>query len=181
MLRYPESAGSSARVMKAMRLMMAALVPVLGSVRGHAGVEDYAVEVVSPRDSLRAAMTEGVLAVRIRSATGIGRIDLGLREEDGDWPEAVVVSIQTEDGKPLKELEGFTVSGKTMRIEGSRRTSGSMECVEVAPDAPAGPGKKARRVKVVVEKTEEAMTVTIPGTLLKGERKVRIQWIDFYR
>jgi len=36
-------------------------------------------------------------------------------------------------------------------------------------------------VVVLGEKTKKAMTISIPGTLLKGERTVRIQWVDFYR
>ena len=56
-----------------------------------------------------------------------------------------------------------------------------MDCHGLAPDDPQAPGKNVRKVKVVVEKSAGAMTVTIPGALLKGERKVRIEWIDFYR
>ena len=119
--------------------------------------------------------------VKIKSAMGIGRMEIGLKTQDGKWPEAVVLSIQTKDGKPLRELEGFTLSGAKIRIQGSGRTSGKMDCHDVDPNDPKAPNKNLRKVNVTVEKTDKALTVAIPGKVLQGERKVTIQWIDYYR
>lgn len=168
-------------LIETMSVIVCALLLVIGTGCGLAGVGDYAVEVVSPRDSLSCAMEDKKLAVTIKSDSGIGRAEIGLKKEGVEWPEAVVLSIQTKDGKPLRGLEGFSIAGQTIRINGSRRTSGEMDCHDVTPKAPKAPKKNPRKVKVVVKKTEKAMTVTIPGKLLKGESKVRIQWIDFYR
>ncbi len=164
-----------------MRTSTLALLLVLGSVVCRAEVADYAVEVNSPRDSATFAVIEKKLTVKIKSAMGIGRMEIGLKTQDGKWPEAVVLSIQTKDGKPLRELEGFTLSGAKIRIQGSRRTSGKMDCHDVDANDPKAPKKNLRKVNVTVEKTHKALTVTIPGKVLQGERKVTIQWIDYYR
>lgn len=164
-----------------MRTIALAVLLPLGCLHCRAGLEDYAVEVVSQRDSMTFVMADEKLAVTVTSATGIGRLEIGLRKEDSEWPGAVVLSIRTKDGKPLRELEGFSLAGQRIRIHGSRRSSGAMDCRDVTPDDPKGPGRHPRKVKVTVERSAKVMRVVIPGALLRGERKVRIQWIDYYR
>ena len=56
-----------------------------------------------------------------------------------------------------------------------------MDCHDFTPEDPANRKENARKVKVLVEKTAQAMVVTIPGSLLKRERGIKIQWIDFFR
>lgn len=144
-----------------------------------AGVTDYAVTPGSPQDAAACAWQGQDLTVKITSATGIGRVELAAKGR-APWPKVVRLSIRTKDGKPLRELEGLTVSGKRLRINGSRRTSGRMDCHEIDPGNPKI-RKNARQVHVVVTQGRVAMEITIPGSLLKGERKVKIQWVDFYR
>lgn len=144
-----------------------------------AGLTDYTIKLSSPRDQANLAWEGGNLAVGIVSAIGIGRLQL-VAKKQAAWPNTIILSIRNREGKSLKELEGFTLSGKALVINGSRRTSGRMECREVDPKNP-GIRRNARQVGIVVTRTEAAMEVRIPGSVLKGERDVVIEWIDFYR
>ena len=155
------------------------LVLVVASGIGLGELADYAAEPGSPHDSVKFSLKEDALWVDVTSATGIGRVTISVKD-GARWPETVVLAIRTKDGKPLKELEGFKLSGKMLRINGARRTSGRMHCYETDPD---NPGKRVhqREVKVEVTKTKAAMEVRVPGKLLAGERELQVQWVDFYR
>lgn len=127
------------------------------------------------------AMRKESLDVKIKSPVGIGTAKLSLRK-GAEWPKQIVLLIRRNDAKPLAELEGFTLQGKRIRISGSRQTSGKMESV-VLSAGEQDPAEKpaSRKVDITVVKTEAAMKIVIPGTLLAGESEVQIQWIDFYR
>ena len=146
-----------------------------------AGLDDYAVVVSTKTDSATFTVEKNKLKVTIRSTRGIGGLEVSLKNGAATWPENIVLSLQSKGGNPLRELEGLTLSGKTIRISGSRRTSGRMDCHDVAPEDAKIRNKNARKVNVLVEKTAKAMVVTIPGKLLKGERSIKIHWVDFYR
>ena len=140
-----------------------------------------AVEIVGMTDRAECVMQDKTLKVDVLSASGIGRIELRVKKEGAEWPESIVISLRYADGKPLKELEGLSISGKKIRIDGSRRTSGHMDCHELNPGDQKPGEKPPRKVGVSVEKTADAMQVTIPGKLLAGESGIKIQWVDFYR
>ena len=107
-------------------------------------VTGYVVEVESPRDATEVSLEGKTLSVKVKSATGIGRMEIG-KKKDGEWPEAVVLLLRSGDGKPLRELEGFTLAGEGIRIEGSRRTSGKMDCRDGGPQDPKLPGNLPAR------------------------------------
>ena len=164
-----------------MRLPAWAMVLLLGILSCYGGEGDYSVVLGKQTDSVEFAMKGRNLEIEILSPGGIGRLELRVEKEGEAWPEAVVLVLRSEAGKPLKELEGFSVSGTKVRIQGSRRTSGKMDCHEVGPGGQGGGKHNPRKVKVLVEKTATAMRVTIPGRLLKGESGIKIQWVDYYR
>ena len=164
-----------------MKFLAPVLVFFLGIFSGGAGESDFSLVLGKQTDSMEFAVKDKTLEVRILSPGGIGRLKLGIKKEGGQWPESVVLFLQSKKGQPLKELEGISISGKSIRINGSRRTSGQMDCHDVKPDDQPGDKLNPRKVKVTVKKTAEAMQVTIPGSLLAGESGIRIQWIDFYR
>lgn len=143
-----------------------------------AQTEGYSVVIGTGTDSAETSVENDQLTVKIRSTRGIGRLELRAPKKQTRWPKTVVLSLQIKDGKPLKNLEGFTLNGEKIRIAGSLRTSGAMDCHEVKPEGKKGP---TRKVPVLVEKTGKTLKVTIPGSLLEGEASVKIQWIDFYR
>lgn len=164
-----------------MRLIVPILLSLLVGVATAAELEDYTVVVGTKTDTAEFAVEDEKLVVKIRSTRGIGRVELRLKKKQAQWPKTIVLSLRYQDGKPLRELEGFTLAGETVRINGSRRTSGKMDCHDVNLEDPKRRDKNARKVNVLVEKTAKAMVVTIPGKLLEGERTLKMQWIDFYR
>jgi hypothetical protein len=164
-----------------MKFLAPVLVFLLGILPSGAGESDFSLVLGKQTDSMEFAVKDKTLEVRILSPGGIGRLELGIKKEGVKWPESVVLFLQSKKGKPLKELEGISISGKTIRIKGSRRTSGRMDCHDVKPGGQPVDKLNPRKVKVTVKKTAGAMVVTIPGSLLAGETGIRIQWIDFYR
>ena len=164
-----------------MNILAAVLVFLLGVPSSRAGESDFSLVPGRPTDSVEFALKDESLEVRVLSPGGIGRLEMGIKKEGGRWPKLIVLLLQSKRGKPLKELEGLAISGKTIRINGSRRTSGRMDCHDVHAGGQQPAKLNPRKVKVTVKKTAGAMVVTIPGSLLDGERDVRIQWVDFYR
>ncbi|NIP93202.1 MAG: hypothetical protein GWO24_07000 [Akkermansiaceae bacterium] len=174
---------SQARTRKVAATVIVQVALLLGlGLPGHAEDPAYAISLGKPTDEVELTRKGESLELKIKSPAGIGRAKLSLRRKGLKWPESIVLLIRLEDGKPLRELEGFSLQGRSFRVSGSRRTSGKMDAFDLKPEekkpaVDAGP----RKVDVRVAKTREAMRVVIPGALLAGESEVRIQWIDFYR
>jgi len=114
-----------------------------------------------PEDQAALAMNNGNLEVKIKCPGGIGRGKLSRPADVEQWPEQIVFLIRLDDGKPLAELEGFSLRGQRVEIDTLR--------------------KNPKVSEIQIEKTESAMKVAIPGKLLAGESEVNVQWIDFYR
>jgi hypothetical protein len=124
---------------------------------GEAGGWAFTLE--NPEDEVVLAMHGKNLEVKTKCRRGIGRGKLSRLAGVEEWPEQIVFLIRYDDGKPFKVLEGFNITGKQLNISGT--SDGVM-------------GSK-------VEKTEDAMKITIPGIILAGESEVNVQWIDYYR
>lgn len=112
------------------------------------------------KDKALLVMNNGDIELTIDCPSGIGSGKLIRRANAEKWPEQITLLIRLDDGKPLAELEGFTVRGKQGEI------------IHVSKQDPGA---------LKIEKTASAMKVLIPGKILAGESEVDVQWIDFHR
>lgn len=132
---------------------------MMGLLPVHDEAGGLAFTLENPEDEVVLAMHGKNPEVKIKCPRGIGRGKLSRLAGVEEWPEQIVFLIRYDDGKPFKVLEGFNITGKQLNISGT--SDGVM-------------GSK-------VEKTEDAIKITIPGIILAGESEVNVQWIDYYR
>ncbi|WP_372723536.1 hypothetical protein [Novipirellula sp.] len=126
-------------------------------------------------------LTDKQLQIQIFSSVGIGQLKLHRSAAETSWPQTVVLLIQHKPGKPLAELEGFTLRGKSILIQGSRRTSGAMDQFILTDEGAKFQNLPSQKANIRVSRTKDAMRVEIPGELLSAETEIEIQWIDYYR
>ncbi|WP_345326715.1 hypothetical protein [Novipirellula rosea] len=126
-------------------------------------------------------LTDKQLQIQIFSSVGIGQLKLHRSAAETSWPKTVLLLIQHKPGKPLAELEGFTLRGKSILIQGSRRTSGAMDQFILTDEGTKFQNLPSQKAKIRVSRTKDAMRVEIPGELLSAETEIEIQWIDYYR
>ncbi|WP_040769282.1 hypothetical protein [Novipirellula maiorica] len=134
-----------------------------------------------PGDRGEITLADEQLQIQIFSSTGIGKLKLQRGTTETSWPKTVVVKIQYITGKPLAELEGLTLRGKAILVQGSRRTSGAMDQFILTDQGTKFQNLPSQKAKIRVLPTKEAMQIEIPGKLLSDETKIEIQWIDYYR
>jgi hypothetical protein len=132
-------------------------------------------------DTVSVSPHNKTVTVKLVSTTGIGSVTLINKNKGGAWPAVVELLISYPEGKALRELEGFQLYAKRIRVEGSRRQTGKMSCFDLPQGKDKFASKPNRTVNVQVNKQPTVMKITIPGKLLKGESQIVIQWIDFYR
>ncbi|GAA5510237.1 hypothetical protein [Novipirellula caenicola] len=156
----------------------------LGLPNDASAVERYSLTLEKPHrpgDRGEITLSDEQLQVKILSSTGIGKLKLHRSATETSWPQTIVVLLQYASGDPLSELEGFTLRGESNLIQGSRRTSDAMDHFILTDEGTKFQNLPARKAKIRVSRTKEAMRVEIPGKLLSEETKIEIQWIDYYR
>ena len=163
------------------RLVMLLVATFLLGSSVNAAEDGYTLTMRKPADRAAIKHAKERLEIQIFSSMGIGQLKLHRGAAHSAWPKTVVLLIQHDKGQPLKELEGFTLRGKTTRIEGSRRTSGAMDQYILAQDEAKLQDLPSQKAKIRVERTNDSMRVEIPGALLAAETEIEIQWIDYYR
>jgi hypothetical protein len=120
------------------------------------------------------------LVVRVRSASGIGRVTLAA--EPGRWPAAVSILLEG-----FGELEDFELASGGLRVQGSRRESGRLPRFALPTDDTAAAARAAATpvgtLDVRIEKTAAGVLVTLPRDLLgeAGAERATIRWVDWLR
>ncbi|TWU17429.1 hypothetical protein Pla52o_52330 [Novipirellula galeiformis] len=160
--------------------MITLLVLVFGLPLWASG-DDFAITMQKRCEQSEIQQSDQKLEIKIHSSFGIGRIKVERRCPSTSWPETIVLQIQYEAGKPLKELEGFTLRGEKLLITGSRNTGGQMDQFGLAEDQTSFQDKPSGKANIRVDRTNETMRIVIPGKLLADEVSLEIQWVDYYR
>ena len=164
-------------------IVMAIILFTCGHLISGAAVDtkDFSAKPNRKADRATVSVNGKALVVRIQSAIGIGALVLKNHMKAGTWPQIIRLYLVGREGKPLRELEGFTLQSSRLRVQGSRRTAGKMDAFDFDLERKQFPKKPTRQVNIVVKKSDEALLVEIPSALVKDEKKLTIQWIDFYR
>jgi hypothetical protein len=120
------------------------------------------------------------LVVRVRSASGIGRVTLAA--ERGRWPAAVSILLEG-----FGELEDFELASGGLRVQGGRRESGRLPRFALPTDDTTAAARAAATpvgtLDVRIEKTAAGVLVTLPRDLLgeAGAERATIRWVDWLR
>lgn len=125
----------------------------------HAETQGYMFSLERAEDDVVLNVNKLTLEVNIKCPGGIGKGRLYRAAGAVTWPQQIVLLIRLDDGKPLGDLEGFSLEGARLRF--------TLDNVD--------------NLGIRVEKTDAAMKIVIPGKILHGESELKIQWIDFYR
>ncbi len=128
-------------------------------------------------DAVEIRKEEKRTVIAVTSKSGIGEVKVTLTE--GRWPRDVVLRLQYAKDRGFSTLEGFGLRTSRLSVDGSLRTSGSMELYFLSPEGKAE--TVAGKVNVKVEVRDGALEVTLPAHLLTGAKEVNFHWIDAYR
>lgn len=135
-----------------------------------------------PQDTGSVEQVGDITRVSIVSCTGIGRLTL-TPPEAADFPAQMVVRLLYENGKEFTTLEGLTVTTSRWQLRGSSRQSGKVPLFladksgAFAQDDldPAG------WINVRIVRAGAGLELQFPARLLQHERRLELDWIDFYR
>jgi hypothetical protein len=138
------------------------------------------VERQHPDDAIAFETPGERLVVRVRSASGIGRVTLAA--ERGRWPAAVSILFEG-----FGELEDFELASGGLRLQGGRRESGRLPRYAAPTDDTVAAARAAATplgtLDVRIEKTDAGVLVTLPRDLLGdgGAERAMIRWVDWLR
>jgi len=117
----------------------------------------------------------------VTSTSGIGRMTLSSR--DRAWPRQVTLRLSHQGGQAFKVLEGFEMTSSRWQVRSSSNSAGKVPFF-LADDE----GHFSRDdlnpsgwFKVGFQQNDGGLDISFPAHLLHGEKKVKIQWIDYYR
>ena len=134
-----------------------------------------------PGDTAVIQQEAGRAVVVVTSKSGIGQITL--TSKDGHWPKDVTLRLHYADGHPFKTLEGFEATSSRMQVRSASRESGKTPFFLADED-----GKYSRDdlnpsgwLKLEFKPHGDDLDVIFPEHLWRDEKKLHIQWIDFYR
>jgi hypothetical protein len=132
------------------------------------------------KDTAAVRVSDGKALFTITSSLGIGAVTIAA--ERGAWPRDVTVHL-----RPLKSLEGFSITTDRFRAHGSQGTSGKFEFSlrnakgEFDKLPTGGDYVVSGTLDIRVEKGKDEIIVVFPANLFLDAKQVRIEWIDAYR
>ena len=141
----------------------------------------FEVQLQKPGDTAVIREEDGRTVIAVTSKTGIGQ--LTLTSKDGRWPKDVTLRLHYPDARPFKILEGFEMTSSRMQVRSGSRASGKTPFFLVDDD-----GRFSRDdlnpsgwLKLEFKPHEDDLDVIFPSHLWRDEKKLHIQWIDYYR
>lgn len=176
---------------------MTASCPAVNSFRGAACIAVWAIlttvsnvaaqqsamQVVLDRegDTVQIQAEPERAVVILTSRSGIGRATITPGNQG--FPRDIVLRLKYQGGRPFKTLEGFDMTSSRMQVRSSSGQSGK------APFFLAGDEGKFSNddvnpsgwLKLEFKPHGDDLDVIFPSHLWRDEKKVHIQWIDFYR
>lgn len=115
------------------------------------------------------------------SRTGIGQLTLSMKE--GRWPKDICLRLHYEDSHPFTTLEGFEMTTSRLRVKTSSGQSGRspFQLPDDAGRFPNTDADPAGWLKIEFKPHGDDLDVVFPSHLWRDEKKIVIQWIDYYR
>jgi hypothetical protein len=139
------------------------------------------VQLQKPGDTAVVEQEEGSTVIAITSTIGIGRATV--TSKDGKWPKNVTLRLRYPAKQAFKTLEGFDVTSSKLQIRTSSGNSNKSPFFLIGDD-----GQPSRDdvnpsgwLNMEFKPHGEDMDIVFPANLWQGEKKIQIQWIDFYR
>ena len=134
-----------------------------------------------PGDTAVILQEAGRTVIVVTSKSGIGQITL--TSKDGHWPKDVTLRLHYAGGNPFKTLEGFEATSSRWQVRSASRESGKTPFFLADEDGmfsrddlnPSG------WLKLEFKPHGDDLDVIFPSHLMRDEKKLHIQWIDFYR
>ena len=162
-------------------LLSAAAVTLACTVAVSAEPPPLQFQLHKPGDTAVILQEAGRTVIVVTSKSGIGQITL--TSKDGHWPKDVTLRLHYADGHPFKTLEGFEATSSRMQVRSASRESGKTPFFLADED-----GKYSRDdlnpsgwLKLEFKPHGDDLDVIFPEHLWRDEKKLHIQWIDFYR
>ena len=119
--------------------------------------------------------------IDVTSRMGIGQMTLS--SKDGHWPKDVTLRLRYQAAHPFKTLEGFEMTTSRIQVRSSTGQPDKSPFFLVGDDGnfsrddlnPSG------WLRIKFQPHGDDLDVIFPANLWREEKKVQIQWIDFYR
>ena len=138
-------------------------------------------ELKKPGDTAMLIEEAGRTVVLVTSHTGIGQMTLSLKQ--GRWPKDVTLRLRYANSRPFTTLEGFDMTTSRIKVKASSGQSGKTPLL--LPDDEGvfsnNDADPAGWLKIEFKPKGDDLDVIFPSHLWRDEKKIAIQWIDFYR
>jgi hypothetical protein len=113
----------------------------------------------------------------------VGEVTIKLK--GGQWPDKVSLRFQDKDEKVKPGLEHIRITTDRLYVEGSHHLSGNfpfffLDAKGKKPFEVIDDHRASGRLKIVVERRDGAVEVTLPTNLLAGSSQLNVSWIGCY-
>jgi hypothetical protein len=163
------------------QLLNVVLLTLVCRIAAAAEPSSIEIQLQKPGDTAVIREDAGRTVIVVASETGIGQMTLTSKE--GDWPKDVTLRLRYSNGRPFTTLEGFEATASRLQIRSNSRASGRVPFF-LADEA----GKFSRDdlnpsgwLKLDFKPNGNDLDVIFPSHLWRGEKKLHLQWIDYYR
>lgn len=139
------------------------------------------VELEREGDTVVVTQEQDRTVVAVTCKSGIGRAKLS--GKDNVWPQAVTLRLCYASGKAFTTLEGFELSSSRLQVRCNSGQSRKAPFFLLVDE-----GKYSRDdlnpsgwLNLEFKPHGDDVDVVFPAGLFRGEKEVRVQWIDYYR
>ena len=108
-----------------------------------------------------------------------------IKLKGGQWPDKVSLRFQDKDEKAKPGLEHIRITTDHLYAEGSHHLSGNfpfffLDAKGKKPFEVIDDRRASGRLKILVERHDGTVDVTLPTNLLAGSSQLHVYWIGWY-
>jgi hypothetical protein len=108
-----------------------------------------------------------------------------IKLKGGQWPDKVSLRFQDKDEKAKPGLEHIRITTDHLYAEGSHHLSGNfpfffLDAKRKKPFEVIDDRRVSGRLKILVERHDGTVEVTLPTNLLAGSSQLHVYWIGWY-
>ena len=160
--------------------MIVAVLSAIALVGADDEVAEYQISLKREADQVLVSQKKDVTVFKVVSASGIGSATIARGRQP--WPDQALVRLSYTSGKGFENLEGFTITNSTIRIESGLTVSGKVIAqLHRADDKEGGPGEELDTAAMSLRVTPAGIEVRLPMKLLAPQPQFTIDWVDAYR
>ena len=138
---------------------------------------------VRPKEIKIVAVREKDRTAFVVTNLNVGEVTIKLKS--GQWPDNVSLRFQDKNEKAKPGLEHIRITTDRLYTEGSHHHSGNfpfffLDAKGKMPFEVIDDHRASGKLKILVERRDGAVEVTLPTNLLAGSSQLHFYWIGWY-